>query len=76
MTNPTDHHPGADRLAESEWRQARRQPGPADHPALMQDHHGNDQAAARLRGIEWLAARPTDHAKRKAIVGRGQPGLQ
>lgn len=76
MTYKTDHHPGADRLAESEWRLARRQPGPADHPALVQSHRGDDQAAARLRGIEWLAARPTDHGKRKAMVGRGQPGLQ
>ncbi|GGE68398.1 hypothetical protein [Niveispirillum cyanobacteriorum] len=57
------------RLAESEWRQARTRPGPMQHPAARQSHT-NEQGAADLREKEWRAARPTDHVKRKAQVGR------
>ncbi|KPF81782.1 hypothetical protein IP70_22840 [alpha proteobacterium AAP38] len=57
------------RLAESEWRQARAKPGPMQHPAARQSH-ANEQGAADLREREWRAARPNDHVKRKAQVGR------
>ena len=57
------------RLAESEWRQARAKPGPTQHPAARQPHE-NEQGAKDLRDMEWRTARPTDHLKRKAQVGR------
>ncbi|MFV3075989.1 hypothetical protein [Niveispirillum fermenti] len=62
-----DH--GKQRLAEAEWRQARRSPGPTDHPAARQPHQNSD-GDHNLRGREWEAARPTDHEQRKARVGR------
>lgn len=65
---PTQN-PTSPRLAESEWRLAKKTPGPAQHPAATQSH-ANAQGAADLREIEWRAARPTDHQKRKAQVGR------
>ncbi|MFV3130749.1 hypothetical protein [Niveispirillum sp. KHB5.9] len=62
-------NPTSPRLAESEWRQAKKKPGPAQHPAARQSH-ANAQGAEDLREVEWRAARPTDHMARKAQVGR------
>lgn len=69
-SNTEKPSPGAARLAESEWRQARQEIGPAGHPAARQIHGGGD--AETLRGIEWARARPTDHDQRKQTVGSRQ----
>lgn len=69
--NPTEKpSTGAKRLAESEWRQARQDRGPAQHPASRQAHETGD--VETLRSIEWERARPTDHAHRKHSVGSRQ----
>lgn len=60
--------PTSPRLAEAEWRQARATPGPMQHPAARQPHV-NDDGAEALRAVEWRMLRPTDHERRKAMVG-------
>ena len=74
--NPAPHphdspSEGAARLAESEWRQARKATeSPARHPSNQQTHENGD--AESLRAIEWEKARPTDHTVRKGQVGSQQ----
>lgn len=62
---------GAERLAESEWRQAgKATQAVACHPSARALSPKGD--AATLRALEWAKVRPTDHLSRRAHVGSQQ----
>ncbi|MDG5496487.1 hypothetical protein [Niveispirillum sp. BGYR6] len=61
----------AERLAESEWRQAdKARLTAARHPSARAVSPKGDEAT--LRAVEWAKARPTDHLHRKGFVGSEQ----
>lgn len=63
------HGKATDQLSEREWRRAQAEATRGHHPALRQIHE-NPAGAAHLRAWEWQWLRPTDHLRRKAMVGR------
>lgn len=58
-----------EQMTEREWRRARAEAGHHSHPATRQSHD-NSAGDADLRQWEWEKLRPTDHLRRKAMVGR------
>lgn len=63
------HGKATDQMTEREWRRVQAETAQSRHPALRQSHE-NPVGEADLREREWQSLRPTDHLRRKAIVGR------